>query len=326
MCLPLIPKIKKKYPNALITWVCGKQVEPLLSKIPEIDRLIVVDEKSLLSGSVMSRLACIFSVWKQIAFQKFDRTLYFYFSPLYKILILPASKGRVSGFNKKAGQRFNPVPGRHHSWDYINTFEEGNGPVQYDIQYPAFPYFNPSHLEFKSKASGKKIIALSCGGAKNILRDDDLRRWPIEHYRSLAQLIVKAGYEIYLTGAPSDAWVKDSFNGIEYQDFIGKLDLPDFVSLLKTADLLITHDSGPLHLADLANCPVLGLFGPTIPHEKASLNSKSAWLWGGENLQCRPCYDGRDYQICASNDCLKSVSPLSVFNKMEEMMANLPSN
>jgi heptosyltransferase-2 len=321
MCLPLVRHIKEKHPDARITWLCGSQVAGLLGQFSEINELVVVDEKSLLSGSVFSRIGTILGVWAKLAFRNFDRVLYFYFSDLYKILLLPVGSKQTDRFDKNPSRRQNPVPGRHHSWEYISTFENSDGPFRFNLTYPSFPYFNPEHRILRVKSEGRKRVVISAGGAKNLLRDDDLRRWPVEHYRELATLLQKEGYDLVLTGAPSDAWVRESFSGLNYEDHIGKAGLLDFISLLKTADILITHDSGPLHLADLAGCLVLGLFGPTIPHEKASLQVRSAWIWGGEDLHCRPCYDGKNYAQCSSNECLRSISPESVFNKVKEMLS-----
>jgi heptosyltransferase II len=321
MCLPLVSHIRKKHPEAHITWLCGNQVAPMLRQFHDINEVLEVNERSLLTGSFPARLAAILSVWKNLGIRRFDRILYFYYSNLYRLLFLSASSKRMDRFERHPSKRQNPVPGRHHSWDYIQTFENSEGPFRFDLHYPEFRYRNPTfETLFSRQAIPKKRIALSCGGAKNLLRDDDLRRWPVNHYRELALLLTQNGYEIILTGAPSDLWVLDYFDGIECQSFIGKAGLNDFILLLKTADLLITHDSGPLHLADLANCPVLGLFGPTIPHEKVSLQTRSAWIWGGENLHCRPCYDGRNYSICSVNECLKQISAQTVFEKAKDIL------
>ncbi len=316
MCLPLIPEIRKKYPDACITWLCGKQVLPLLSRVEGIDQLIAVDENRLLKASLPIRLIEILRIWLQLALRSFDLQLYFYKSPLYRILTLPALLKETRGFGKIGKGEVLPVPGRHHSHEYIRAFLAEPGPA---VMAPAYPNFR--HLPEKTTQNGKKKIVLACGGARNLLQNNDLRRWPLEHYRQLGQMIVSRGFELILTGAPGDAWVKDAFRDIPHSDYIGKLNLSEFIDFLSLADLLITHDSGPLHIADLAKCPVLGLFGPTRPADFRSLQEKSVFIWGGEHLSCRPCYDGKDYAICQSNECLKSISAEAVFSQMEKMLA-----
>lgn len=320
MALPLLVHIRKKYPEAKITWLCGHVVRDFLLQFSEIDELISIDEKLLLSNGLSGKFRAIPGIWKSLLFRKFDQILYFYFSDLYKILILPVRYSTLLRFEKGKTKRQNPIPGRHHTIDYISTFEQNNGPFSYPLEYPKFRYQNLEFELLKAKSSPKKWIVISCGGAKNILRDDDLRRWPIEHYVTLGKRIENAGYQLVLSGAPSDNWVEEHFRTIPHISFIGKLNLNDFVVMLKSADVLITHDSGPLHLADLASCPVLGIFGPTIPEEKISLQSKSKFIWGGAHLHCRPCYDGRTYAACQDNQCMKSISPAEVFEVLEKMI------
>ena len=58
--------------------------------------------------------------------------------------------------------------------------------------------------------------------------------------------------------------------------------------------------------------PLIALFGPTNPNELLWIDESVTVLWGGEQLACRPCYDGREFARCANNVCLSSVSPAVV--------------
>ena len=317
MCLPLISEIKKTHPESEITWLCGNQVRPLLERIDGIDKLISVDENRLLKGSFISRISEILKVWAQLAFQKFNLALYYYHSNLYKLLYLPAITKKTQGFGKQKNTGSSlPVPGRHHSLEYIQAF---SGIKAGENFQPEYPFFRDLPKKDQIESTTKRVV-FACGGAKNILRNDDLRRWPISHYKRLGKLVLDQGWELILTGAPSDSWVRDEFSGLAFTDLIGTLKLCGFVDFLASADVLVTHDSGPLHLADLAECPVLGLFGPTMPEEKKSLNKKSRYIWGGAHLACRPCYDGKEYAACENNLCLKSVDPETVFAELQNIL------
>lgn len=316
MALPLITEIRKKHPQAKITWLCGKQVLAMLERVEGIDELIPIDENKLLKSSIPIRILEIFRIWSRLILRRFDCQLYFYKSAFYRILTLPVIFKETRGFRgKPTGSRV-PVQGRHHSTEYIRAFLEAGGPDNFQPQYPKVR----SIPERSANSNPQQRIVFACGGAKNILQNNDLRRWPLTHYENLAARIAAAGHEIVLTGGPGDTWVRDGFGQIPHTDLIGKLSLNEFIDFLATADLLITHDSGPLHLADLAACPVLGLFGPTRPADFRSLQPASQFIWGGEFLSCRPCYDGKDYGRCSSNECLRSITPEEVFQKMQEML------
>lgn len=316
MCLPLISEIRNKEPDARITWLCGKQVLSMLERVEGIDELIAVDENALLKSSLPVRIGEILRIWSKLLFRNFNLQLYYYHSLLYKILCLPAFSGETRGFGKQKSGSMLPVPGRHHSLEYIRAYLNGDEPAEIKPEYPRF-----RNLPGKSGLSGRKRIVLASGGARNLLRNDGLRRWPLQQYAQLGRLIADKGWELILTGSEGDAWVKEAFSEIPFTDMIGKQNLCEFIDFLAGTDLLVTHDSGPLHLADLADCPVLGLFGPTIPEEKKSLQKNSDYLWGGAHLSCRPCYDGRNYGRCAFNECLGSISPKEVFEKISLILS-----
>lgn len=322
MALPMLKQIKRKHPESHITWLCGKSVADLLRQFKEIDELLVIDEVQLVSGSLLQRLTEMAGIWKKLLFKKFDLQLYFYYSNLYKLLLLPASFGEIRRFNKNPKNRINPVPARHHSAAYVATFEQLEGSFQLELDYPTFHFHNPEFLQWRSAVGSKKVAVLSCGGAKNFLRSDDLRRWPIDRYVALGEKLIEAGFHLVLSGAPSDNWVTDHFQHLSFENKIGKLDLKNFISFLSVCNVLITHDSGPLHLADLANCPVVGIFGPTNPGDFRSLQPRSVHLWGGENLSCRPCYDGRMYANCAKSICLETISVHAVFASVQKVISS----
>lgn len=309
MALPMLSYFRKTSPSAHITWVAGKVVEPILKSTQKIDRIITVDEHRLFKGSPFNRIAELFQIQGKLAGKCFDLVLIGHIDWRYRLFSLfVRSKDRRS--LERVNKRQCPVPGRYHGNEYVRLASNIDGCNLLEADLPQLVLQKSEHLDSKEIA-----IALAPGGAKNILADDALRRWPIEHYVELAQKFEKKGIQVLLTGASSDAWIVPHFKGLSCKNFVGKLDLLELISLYKNARLVITHDSGPLHLAKLAGCPALGLFGPTNPWEKIGEKDKIKILWGGEGLPCRPCYDGKTYAPCTQNRCLQMIQPEQVFNE-----------
>ncbi len=151
-----------------------------------------------------------------------------------------------------------------------------------------------------------------------MLRDDALRRWPIENYAYLIKELSQRGIPVVVTGSESDAWVLPHFEGLEFDNLIGKTGVLDLVAFYRYCRLLIAHDSGPLHLARLSPCKVIALFGPTNPREM--IGDTRDVLWGGKNLGCSPCYDGKTYASCQNNLCMKRISPQEVLLRVERAL------
>lgn len=319
MSMPLLMEIRKKHPNAHITWVCGSIVASLLAASNQVDRIVPIRENKLLVGSIWSKALQLFKTWIAIGFwQRFDLVLTLHPDPRYRLISLFSlcKDRRFWGLQKD--RRFYPIPGHYHAHEYLHILEpDQKGPIQTTAEFPTLQL--PS-LKMK-KDKNKDLVILMPGGAKNILADDALRRWPIESYSRLIQQFAELQtIDIVIAGTHSDRWIESFLPKDLYQNWIDRLNLLEMIALLKNCSLLITHDSGPLHLAKLAGCPVLALFGPTNPHEKTSPEEKIKVLWGGNLLSCRPCYNGKTYAKCRENRCLSSLTPEIVFCTAIEML------
>jgi heptosyltransferase-2 len=156
-------------------------------------------------------------------------------------------------------------------------------------------------------------VLLVPGGARNVLRDDALRRWPVSHYAELARLLIDGGLRVRLSGSKDDDWVLPAFQGLDVEKHIGTTDLTGTLALMRSSSLVISHDTGPMHLARLVRAPLIALFGPTIPAQVLSMDESVTALWGGANLACRPCFDGREFAACSDNICMSSITPSQVF-------------
>jgi heptosyltransferase-2 len=164
------------------------------------------------------------------------------------------------------------------------------------------------------------VVAIAPGGARNVLRDDALRRWPAENYADLTKRLLTDGIQVVLTGSPSDDWVRERFRHLPIIDLVGKTTLIELIAIYRACDLVITHDSGPMHLAAAAGARVVAVFGPTNPNEKVLVGGGIRVLWGGERLACRPCYDGRNYADCHDNRCLKEITVGAVYEEVAKIL------
>ena len=324
MALPMIDVIKKNNHDVHITWLCGKSVEPLLKYIWSIDTIISINDRNLLTGSIFQKSQALFSVWKKLIGNRYDLILTCHTDWRYRLLGIPVRSNEHKFFSKNNG-RYRFIPGRHHSDEYVRLATGIDDCNAKEGRLPVLEVLLSDHLKAcleQQKSRSGKLVALAPGGAKNIMRDDDVRRWPIEYYVDLAKKLVAAEYSVVVTGAVSDIWVRQHFDGLPVIDMVGQTSLIELVALYAKCDLVITHDSGPLHMAGLSDCKILGLFGPTVPGEKIPQASNAFFIWGGQQMPCCPCYDGKDYAVCTDNKCLCEVTVDRVYNEVL-MLLNL---
>lgn len=302
--------------GAQIDWVCGSAVAPLLACYPWI-RTIVADDRAILKGSSIQRLAALPMLWREIGGKKYDLCATLYYDSRYKLLTLPVRAKRKIMLSRTE-RATELLPGRHHTDEYARILlglADGERPVRLaPVPAELLPNSPLPRLE------GKARVVLAPGGAKNMLRDDALRRWPLESYVATARALVTRGIEVVLAGGPDDGWVLPAFDGVGVTDLIGKLTLTETLALLDESDVMVTHDTGPLHLAGMTRVGVVSIFGPTDPQGRLPQRANTVALWGGEGFACRPCYDGRDYAPCLHNGCVRQITTAMVVREVEAVM------
>jgi len=316
MALPMVTALRAQHPGCRITWICGESTRALLACVDAIDELIVADERALLAGSAPARMAATLALWRRLLGRRFDVVLTAHSDPRYRLLTQPvrAAARRALGAGR-AGRGM--VPGRYHGDEYVRLVTGRD-----DYRAQSFP---PPSIEAALSAevrtlvternrAARPLIALAPGGARNVARDNPLRRWPLASYRALAELLGAHGFAVVLVGAEGDAWTRSAFASLPTIDLIERTTLADLIALFRACAAVVTHDSGPLHLARLAAAPRVALFGPTDPAAFMGERKGSTVLWPGRDLPCAPCYDGRAFAACADNLCMQRITPAAVLD------------
>jgi heptosyltransferase-2 len=308
----LIGAARSRDPEAHLTWLCGRRIAPLVRLFAGVDDVIEVDEASLLGGGGASRLRALLGLWGQLLPRRFDVTLIVHADARYRLALGPARLGQVRMLQPHRPGRMLPIPGRYLADEYARMLEDGpprgprvgHAPLA-TLRRPPPPPSAPEQVG----------VVLVPGGARNVLRESALRRWPVDRYRQVAAALLAAGVPVTLVGDASDEWVRPSFAGLAVRDEIGRTDVEGTLGLLAHASLVITHDTGPLHLAALVRAPIIALFGPTMPAWFLPTHPGAHALWGGADLACRPCYDGREFAACTNNLCIQEVTADTVLRR-----------
>lgn len=296
---------KQRFPKGRFTWMAGKSVSELVRYFDGVDEVLEVDDRELLTQGFLGKMKAVFKASRQVAFKKYDAVLVGHGDSRFRLLSMAAFADQRRHFVR---QPVFPRAGRWHGDEYARLLHGEDGP---GVMRPALQPLRPSlpkALAQRLKGKGKAALFFA-GGARNLLRDDYLRRWPLEHYSVLAKELHALGWRIWLGGAKSDEWVRPAFKDVPHEDLLGEGGLVQTLGLCAAADAVVAHDSGPLHLAQAARVKTVALFGPTLPSEKVEPGTDTTVLWGGANLACRPCYDGRNFAVCPAPLCMAQIRP-----------------
>lgn len=117
------------------------------------------------------------------------------------------------------------------------------------------------------------------------------RRWPVARFAEVARALVGRGRRVVVMGSAGEraltARVAAAAPGVV--DAGGSTDVQGLAALLAVCDLVVTNDTGPMHLAAAVGAPTLTLWGPSDPAEVAPQGPGHARV-GGPALPCRPCF------------------------------------
>ena len=303
MASALARRLRDAKPDAHITWMCGETAAPLVQCFADVDDVMAIDDGRLLGGGMVDRVKTVLSSRYQLRMRGFDTAYLLHPDPRYRILTSGLRGTTVIAQARTRHRPANPIPGRYLG-DEAARLMDGldDGPIQGHFPLGRLKPFSPT------VRGDRPRIVIVPGGAKNVLRESALKRWPVDQYAAFARALVDDGYNVTMVGNSGDEWVRPHFSAVSVTNLIGRTSIPETLALFAGSDLVVAHDTGPMHLARLVGAPLIALFGPTPPTSFVAPDTTTTVLWGGEHLACRPCYDGREFADCADNECMSSIA------------------
>ena len=148
--------------------------------------------------------------------------------------------------------------------------------------------------------------------------------WPTKRWTGYASLIAKmqnAYFKIVIVGDKSDKSIADEITaaaGVEITNLCGLLDLAQLTYVLSKAKLLVTNDTGAMHIAEAAGTPVVAIFGPTVKQFGFAPWRKESRVIETE-LDCRPCaLHGSKTCPKGHFNCMKLITAEQVFDEINK--------
>lgn len=136
------------------------------------------------------------------------------------------------------------------------------------------------------------------------------RTWPALHHAALVELLHGAGWRVVVTGGPAERDLTATVAGVAGRDLGGATDFTTLAGVLAGADVVVTGNTGPAHLAAAVGTPVASLFSPVVPAIRWAPYKVPVELIGDQNAPCR-LTRARDCPV-PGHPCLADVSPEEV--------------
>jgi heptosyltransferase-2 len=155
-----------------------------------------------------------------------------------------------------------------------------------------------------------RVLALAPGAAFG-----DSKRWPEAYFAETANHYLERGWQVWLLGSPDDQATVNIIQTATHNRCLilgGQVSLSAKIDLLSLATVVISNDSGLLHIASALNRPTLGIYGSTTPEFTPPLGQHVAIL-ETKGLACRPCFKRHcPLQGDAHLKCLRDIKPKQV--------------
>jgi heptosyltransferase-2 len=311
LSFPALGNLGKSFPEAKIYLACHKRVANLFTGIDSIEKTIILKDQSSFRGMNESL--------QELKKYNFDIGLLFTNSFSSALLFYLAKIPQRWGYSrdwrhifltksvsiKKHGK---PVHQVHY---YLNLLSglglETNTPC---LSLPISPEEKNQarSLLLSHQINDQRPIVMFNPGAFY----GTAKRWPAEKYAELARLLQKdLSAHILIIGSKDEVELAESIaNSMATPAVIlsGKTSLRKLAALMGLSDLLVTNDSGPMHMANALGTPVVALFGPTDPRSTKPYQDPSLYI--KKEAPCWPC----SYRECPfDHRCMTKISPEEVY-------------
>ena len=314
----VIKNIRYNFPKSYIACVIPERCRPVLEGNPNLDEIIIFDERGRHRGFApklrflsLLRAANYDAVF--LLHRSFTRALLCYLAKI------PQRIGYYT--HKRAWLLTRKIPqvdaNSMHRVDYYLNIVESAG-LEVKDRFTEF-YVSAEHehfvKEFLSKEGITKddlLVAVNPGG------NWSLKRWPAENFSQLCdRMISELKAKVIITGDTKDIPLADSImKKMRYSalDATGNLQLKQTGALLKRANIFISCDSGPLHIANAVGTgKIIALFGPTSSSVTGPYPSNPNITILQKSTGCKiPCYK----LDCEDNRCMKAITVEDVMEKI----------
>jgi ADP-heptose:LPS heptosyltransferase len=302
LLMPAITAFKTAFPQATISVLCEKRNCNVYALCPNITRVYHYDSPMELIAAVRGDYDVVIDTeqWHNLS------------AIIARLTRAPVLIGFAT--NKRNMLFTHAVPYSHDSYEvfsFLDLFEPLSAPRLFDSDTPFLDVpqkFMNLVAPFLKLLNGQKIVSLFPGGSI------DERKWGGDRFHQVATLLSGQGYSIVVVGGADDFQsgekIVSSLSGA--LNLCGKLSLPETTAVLKESTLLITGDSGIMHIGYGLGIKVLALIGPGREQKWAPRGKNCKVI--NKHLPCSPCTTFGYTQKCKRNaECMKRITVEEVF-------------
>lgn len=288
LTLPMIEKLKEKYPDEAIDVLCIPSTAEIFSASPFVNNILVMDKKNQNKSVLqLKRFA------GEIKLNGYSRIISPHKSFRTSLLVLFSNVRETVGFSNSA---------LHHVYKNVIHYRTDYHEVQRNLSLVGEEFLGDSwKIIPKIRLSSESKLKVDEFLKKNNIAEKaaavapgsiwETKKYPEKYFKELIAFLTDEAYSVIILGGETDAVLCERLAGGFKNVFstAGYFTIVETIELLKSVQFLITNDSAPTHMGMCADIPVLTIYCSTVPGIGFYPYNNKSLAVSYDNLPCKPC-------------------------------------
>ena len=348
--LPVLEKLRRRYPRARIDWLLTPENAQLVRGHPALSNILLFARRDFAqTGRRLGAVAAVVRLIGEIRAARYQMVIDLH-GQLRSALFALASQAPVRiGFDRPVrraastfqGRPLNNIPvrgwagAREGSWlaythripiptlevHAVDRYLWVGNLLGFDNDPPVFNL--PAAPEAEERIAKHLAAFAPPGRPLAILAPGSMwetKQWTPEGFAGVARRLVRDGFAPIFIGSKSEQALNHSIHAQVpgSTDFTGQTSLADAVALIRRAALVVTNDSGAMHLAAALGRPAVAIFGPTNPVQVGPYGQPGSVI--RLDLPCSPCNFRRLSQCPYGHACMRDLTVEKVMEGIGERL------
>jgi heptosyltransferase-1 len=326
--LPLLEVLRKTFPEARIDWLVEEEASPIIEGHKDLDHVIVSHRKSWQKRlfSQKGRIGVVSDVRhfvQDLRSQEYDLVIDLH--GLFKSgLLTGLARGRKKiGFTGGKEGNILFLTDRPYPFDYNRHALDRYLQAAEYLGCSINSWKGDIPLQAEDKGRIDRLLGDRFSPDATLIAVNPMARWAtklwdVECFIRLARMLKEElSCTVLFTGGPSDQPVIERIVGQLNPpplNLAGGTTLKELAYLYTRCRLVVTTDTGPMHIAAAMGVPVVALFGPTAPWRTGPHGKGHKVI--RKELECSPCFKKK----CSHVTCMKGITVEEVFNAVKTLM------
>ncbi len=339
MATPLLAALRQIYPDAFITWMVEHTAHQAIDANPYVDEILVWNggswKRMLRKYQHPLWLARAASFLSQMRRRRFD-VFFTFHAEQWPSVAWAAAAPQTIGVHGMFPQF--DIPNEFYRKFYTTFYVREDLPLHHTDIYllplralgqppPETRQMSLGYTREDDKAVDDFLAAHSPGGDAPLVllapkTTWETRCWPEERFVALGNALTRRPCRIVLIGSPTEQEPVERIASqmtIRPMTAAGALSFRQVAAFIARASLVVSGDTGPMHVAAAVGTPYLALFGPTPVKGRAPLAGRGLSLF--HSVPCGPC----DFSLCRNEDnpmlCMRLLTTEEVLEAAESLLA-----